>query len=190
MVRWLVAILLPLGLLYGCSGDDGAEEDAPITADDAGDADLDAGMPSVWTDAEPVAADAGPDVRVPPTDSGTVGSEKSTSCVAQITDGSTVLRAETTLFYTVSGTKVTLKRFEMLVKNGFGGDKSDAAFMSVTGTKAEKMFGSGDILENNKKITISAGNRVLATSQKVRVETHFDKSLAFDPSAKCDMSIN
>ncbi len=209
MVSRIVAALLPLAVLMGCAeGDTGAE------GSDEGQATSDAGTKAdptpAWTPPAPVGS-TDPAAPVPstsssttPTPSGTtptpggtttappVPVEKSTSCVASKTEGSDVLRSEVTLFFlpAATGTNVTLKRFQIIVKNPFGNDKNDADISSVTGTAVAKLFNTGDVLKNNVKVTVDAGNRVLNTTQKVRVSTNFDKSLAGDPSAACDLSLN
>ncbi len=103
-----------------------------------------------------------------------------------------MLRSEVKLFFVpaASGSNVTLKRFEFLVKNGFGNNDNDADIYSLAGTTSTKLFNTGDKLKNDLKVTVDAGNRVLTTSQKVRVSTNFDKSFAGDPSSACELSLN
>jgi hypothetical protein len=100
-------------------------------------------------------------------------------------------RSVTKMTWDVIGQKVLIKSMTVTVSNVYGRDANDVdVWVRHPGGTEYKAFNSGDVLPSNatRKVRLPT-NWTKPLGTRIRIETNFDKFLAFDPSASCSIAM-
>jgi hypothetical protein len=111
---------------------------------------------------------------------------KSATCTSKYGSHSSLSK----LTWTVTGTKITIKSLQVLVKNAYGRNANDVdVYARPPGASEVLVFNSGDILTSGKNVTVPyRANTNVKPNYRVRLLTNFDQE-GGDPYASCAITI-